>query len=273
MDQKRPKGHQSCARGWPRRPQARGRALPPGRALRACGPLGHLLDLIPMPSTPIYLVTSKKKPRSGVLPPQASVATKNQLGARSGTLPEGETITGGHLHHPGGLHDEEGVVHPRGWGYVPVAMCLISLSRVLEMARSWCTASFINIDESYGVFPSLSSCDELSFSFEVFLSDWIFKDLRTLDVCLAMGYPWWQWDVLLIHLMYVLVINLRVPWPWESMHRGWHTFSSWLSGRNFGALFEVLCVGLNMMNLKLCDAYRIIKPMGTCGDIGVSRWH
>jgi len=27
------------------------------------------------------------------------------------------------------------------------------------------------------------------------------------------------------------------------------------------------------MNLKLCDAYRIIKPMGTRGDIGVSRWH
>ena len=31
--------------------------------------------------------------------------------------------------------------------------------------------------------------------------------------------------------------------PHELMHRGWHTFSSWLSGRNFGALFEVLCVG------------------------------
>ena len=31
----------------------------------------------------------------------------------------------------------------------------------------------------------------------------------------------------------------------EPMHRGWQTFSSWLSGRNFGALFEVLCVGLN----------------------------
>ena len=29
----------------------------------------------------------------------------------------------------------------------------------------------------------------------------------------------------------------------EPMHRGWHTFSSLLSGRNFGALFEVLCVG------------------------------
>ena len=46
-----------------------------------------------------------------------------------------------------------------------------------------------------------------------------------------------------IYLMYVLVINLRIPWPWESRHRGWHMFSSWLSGRNFGALFEVLCVG------------------------------
>ena len=29
----------------------------------------------------------------------------------------------------------------------------------------------------------------------------------------------------------------------EPMHRGWHKFSSGLSGRNFGALFEVLCVG------------------------------
>ena len=26
----------------------------------------------------------------------------------------GVTLTGGHLHHPGALHDEEGVVHPRG---------------------------------------------------------------------------------------------------------------------------------------------------------------
>ena len=29
----------------------------------------------------------------------------------------------------------------------------------------------------------------------------------------------------------------------ELMHRGWHTFSSRFSGRDFGALFEVLCVG------------------------------
>ena len=31
------------------------------------------------------------------------------------------------------------------------------------------------------------------------------------------------------------------------------------SGRNLGALFEVLCVGLSIVNLKLFDAYRIIK--------------
>ena len=29
----------------------------------------------------------------------------------------------------------------------------------------------------------------------------------------------------------------------EPMLRGWHTFSLRFSGRNFGALFEVLCVG------------------------------
>ena len=40
----------------------------------------------------------------------------------------GGIITGGDLHHPGGHHDEEGVVLPRGRGFVLVAMCLISLS-------------------------------------------------------------------------------------------------------------------------------------------------
>ena len=52
--------------------------------------------------------------RSGVPPSQASVATKNQSVPCSGALPEGGSLTGGHLHHPGALHDEEGVVHPRG---------------------------------------------------------------------------------------------------------------------------------------------------------------
>ena len=91
-----------------------GRALPPGLVLLSRGRLGDLPDLFPMPKPLIYTQTSRKKPRSGVPPLQASVATKNQSGARSGTLPEKETITGGHLHHPGGHHDEEGVVHPRG---------------------------------------------------------------------------------------------------------------------------------------------------------------
>ena len=77
----------------------------------------------------LYLKTSRT-PRLGVPPPQASRARKNQSGPCSGTLPEGEITTGGHLHNPGALHDEEGVVHPRGRGYVPVAMCLISLSLV-----------------------------------------------------------------------------------------------------------------------------------------------
>ena len=126
----------------------------------------------------------------GSIPQGASVATKTLSGARSSTLPEGEPITGGHLHHPDAIHDGEGVVHPRGWGYVLVAMCLISLSlshvlsRVPSMARSWCIPSFSIVVGSYDVSPPLLSCDELSFPLEVILSDWVF-DLRTLDVCLA----------------------------------------------------------------------------------------
>ena len=62
----------------------------------------------------LYPKTSKTEDRSGVPLPQASVATKNLSEARSGTLLKGDPITGGHLHHPGAIHDEEGVVHPRG---------------------------------------------------------------------------------------------------------------------------------------------------------------
>ena len=89
--------------------------MPPlGRAPLACDFLGNLLDVGPTPYTPINTQTAEKKHRSGVPPPQASVAMKYQSGARFVTLPEGETITGAHLHHPGGLHDDEGVVHLRG---------------------------------------------------------------------------------------------------------------------------------------------------------------
>ena len=48
----------------------------------------------------------------------------------------------------------------------------LSPSRVLDLAQSCCTASFVTIVGSYGVSPSLSSCDELSFIFEVSLC-WI----------------------------------------------------------------------------------------------------
>ena len=66
------------------------------------------------PYIPTYPKTSRTEDRSGVPPPQASVATKKHSGPYSGTLPKGDPITGGHLHHPGAIHDEEGVVHPRG---------------------------------------------------------------------------------------------------------------------------------------------------------------
>ena len=58
------------------------------------------------PYIPSYPKTSRTEDRSGVPPLQASVATKNLSGARSGTLPKVEPITGGHLHHPGAIHDK-----------------------------------------------------------------------------------------------------------------------------------------------------------------------
>ena len=66
----------------------------------------------------------------------------------------------------------------------------LSLSLVLELARSSCIASFVNIVGSYGVSPSLS-CYELSFPLRFhFIGLNTFMDLRALDICLACGYPW-----------------------------------------------------------------------------------
>ena len=80
----------------------------------ARGPLEHLPTDFFRLYSPTYPKNIHGEDRLGVPPPQASVATKNLSGARSGTLPEGEPIVGGHLHHFDALHDEEGVVHPRG---------------------------------------------------------------------------------------------------------------------------------------------------------------
>ena len=100
--------------GSPSRPRDRGprlggRARPhPRGALVA--PLTDFFHLY----MSIYPQNIEENNRSGVPPLQASVATKNQSGPCSGTPPEVGDLNGGHLHHPGALHDEEGVVHPRG---------------------------------------------------------------------------------------------------------------------------------------------------------------
>ena len=57
-------------------------------------------DLFVTQTPLIYPQTSRTEPRSGLPPPQASVCTKNQSRPCSGTLPEGGSITGGHIHHP-----------------------------------------------------------------------------------------------------------------------------------------------------------------------------
>ena len=62
----------------------------------------------------LYPKTSRTHNRSGVPPPKASVATKNQSRPVLAPCRRGQSLSGGHLHHPGALHDEEGVVLPRG---------------------------------------------------------------------------------------------------------------------------------------------------------------
>ena len=104
--------------------------------------------------------------------------------------------------------------------------------------------------------------------------NWVF----TFEVSLLLDWILlWIWE----HLMYVLHMNTRgdngvlywFTWCmfWHST-RGfprWHwgnlcigvdaRFGPTFFGRHLGALFEVLCVGLNILNLKLCDAYQIIN--------------
>ena len=67
------------------------------------------------------------------------------------------------------------------------------------------------------------------------------------------------------HLIYVLALNSRIPEvTLGNLCIGADArFHPCFSGRNLGALFEVLCVGLSIMNLKLFDAYRIIIPTDT----------
>ena len=112
-------GMQAIQETWSRRQGSFEEATGQGGAPYPLGaPHPHGPPVAPLPDffrlyMPIYPKNIGEYNRSGVPPPQASVATKNQSGPCSGTLPGGPP-TGGHLHHPGALHDEEGVVHPRG---------------------------------------------------------------------------------------------------------------------------------------------------------------
>ena len=95
--------------------EAGGAPTPPGRTLHPRGPLvAPLTDFFRLYMS-IYPKNIEEQNRSGVPLPEASVATENQ--SRPVPAPcrgGGESLSGGHLHHPGALHDKEGVVHPRG---------------------------------------------------------------------------------------------------------------------------------------------------------------
>ena len=62
----------------------------------------------------IYPKNIREHNRSGVPPPEASVATETQSRPVLAPYWRRQSFSGGHLHHPGALHDEEGVVLPRG---------------------------------------------------------------------------------------------------------------------------------------------------------------
>ena len=94
--------------------EGRGRAHPPGaRPLPRGHPFGPPTYSF-HPYIPTYPKTSRTNNRSGVSPPEAPVATENQSRPVPAPCRRGQSFSGGHLHHPGALHDEEGVVLPRG---------------------------------------------------------------------------------------------------------------------------------------------------------------
>ena len=118
------------------------------------------------------------------------------------------------------------------------------------MSRSWCIAGCVNIVGSYGVFPSLSCCDELSFPFEIsLLSDWILLWIRGhliyvlhMNTCVDNGVLFWfTW--------YVFWHSTRgfPRWHWGNLCIGVDArFRPCFSGRNLGAVFEFLYVGLSI---------------------------
>ena len=84
--------------------EARGR----GRALHPRGPLVAPLMYFFLLYIPIYPKTFGEQNRSGVPPPEASVAIENQSRPILAPCQRGQSLSGGHLHHPGALPDKEG---------------------------------------------------------------------------------------------------------------------------------------------------------------------
>ena len=96
-------------------------------------------------------------------------------------------------------------------------------------------------------------------------------DLRTLDVCLVWDtrgdngvFYWFTW------CMFWHSTRGFPMWQWGNLCIGVDArFRPCFSVRNLGALFEVLCVGMNIMNLKLFD---VCLAWDTRGENGVSYW-
>ena len=128
------------------------------------------------------------------------------------------------------------------------------------MIRSWCIASFAIIFGSYDVSSPLYSLVVNWVSpLKLFYRIESFNDLRTLDVCLAWDTRGENW-VSYWFTWYVFWHSGLPRWHWGNLCIGVDACSRLCSsGRNFGALFEVLCIGLSIMNLKLFDAYCIIN--------------
>ena len=159
---------------------------------------------------------------------------RNQSRPRSETLPEGGIITGGHLHHPGSHHDEEGVVHPRGWGFVPVAMCLISLSLSLVIY----IMGFVNIVGSYDVSPlyTLVVMNWIFTLWSLVLSDWIVRYENTWYMYCGVN-TWGDNEVSYWFTWYVLWHSTRgfPRWYWGNLCIGVDArFYYLFSDGNFG---------------------------------------
>ena len=138
----------------------------------------------------------------------------------------------------------------------------LSLSRVLDLAWSWCIASFAIIVGSYDVSPPLSLMMNWVFPFKVILSDWVFYENTWCMSCRV--YLWWQWDITCL-LMYVLVTNLRVS-PMNLCIGVGTRFRLDSPVETLGHSFEVLCVGwIDESEIVWCISYN-----HTHGHL---RWH